>query len=312
MDHVTNGALCGRLYVKVRGPHLPIFNKNPSTLGPIPLPPNLRNTSDPAPRKRKRLLSPDIWPDTPRKKHRKLMKPPRILVNCAMSPKLETMSLTKRPKLGPHNVKTLGIKRTTSQMALCVVGHYLWKYLAAYPSFSKISIPRTLGTRRKKSQTCPPSLDRKSLSVTRQIEFNLSTFPLPLDSQNTSDLPKPIKRQASVDTQRKKHRGINEATVTSESWQINIQPFILYILLQPQNYIVSCSCRQVHVLVILATLAALTNYCGYCKIYVSGSTLCLWSRLYSQVFRFWRSLRLFSEHWDQLEMSFTQGLLRVA
>ena len=43
------------------------------------------------------------------------------------------------------------------------------------------------------SQTCPPSLDPTSLSVTRQMEYNPSSLPLPPDSQDTTtirDLPK--------------------------------------------------------------------------------------------------------------------------
>ena len=69
-------------------------------------------------------------------------------------------------------------------------------------------------------QTCPPSLDATSLSVTGpgEIELNSSASPLPPDlQQNTTDLPKPRKRQTSLDTPRKKHRGINEATTDDAS-----------------------------------------------------------------------------------------------
>ena len=66
------------------------------------------------------------------------------------------------------------------------------------------------------SQTCPPSLDPASSSVTRQIEHHPSTLPLPLDSQDTTticDLPKKRKgRQINPDRRRTKHRKINEAT----------------------------------------------------------------------------------------------------
>ena len=64
----------------------------------------------------------------------------------------------------------------------------------------------------KSSQTCPPSLDPTSLSVTRENQIKSSVLPSPPDSQDTTDLSKPRKRQTSPDTPRKKHRGINEAT----------------------------------------------------------------------------------------------------
>jgi hypothetical protein len=62
------------------------------------------------------------------------------------------------------------------------------------------------------SQTCPPSLESSSLSATRVIESIPPASPLPPDSQNTTDLPKPRKRQTSPDTPQKEHRGVNEAT----------------------------------------------------------------------------------------------------
>ena len=69
------------------------------------------------------------------------------------------------------------------------------------------------------SQTCPPSLDPTSLSVTRDpchIELNSSTLPLPPESQNRTtvcDLVKTGKRrQTSPDSRCVKHRKFNEAT----------------------------------------------------------------------------------------------------
>ena len=66
-------------------------------------------------------------------------------------------------------------------------------------------------------------------------------------------------------------------------WTYN-HVFSTFYYKQPQNYTISRSCRQIHVLVILVTHAALTNCYGYCKIHISGSTLHLWGHLYLQVF----------------------------
>ena len=251
-DHVSNGALCGQsLFKKVPGkPCILKSNKNiniknvpgrpereaknssqtcPPFLDPtslsvtreiesnpstLPPPPDSQNTSD-MPKPRKRQTS----PDTPRKKHRKFNETTSDTSKLCNVSQNRNDVIDEKTQARPSQCEDISDKTDVSNSAL-----------SGQPPFKKVpgSIPRFLKFNKilntkdvpgrperegeSSSQTCPPSLDPTSLSVTRKIGSNPSALPLPPNSQNTSDLPEPRKRQTSPDTQRKKHQGINEAT----------------------------------------------------------------------------------------------------
>ena len=195
----------------------------PDPSSTLPIPPDSLNTTAICDLPKKKRKGRQMSPDRPRKKHRKVNKVSSDTNKLRNVPQTRSDVIDEKAKAQPSQSEDISDKvDDVSNSALC-----------AQPPLKKVpgKIPRglkfnkNLSTKKvvpdcpereakDSSQTCPPSLDPTSLSVTREIiEFHPSTLSLPPDSQNTSDLPKPRKRQTSPDTPHKKHRGISEATL---------------------------------------------------------------------------------------------------
>ena len=183
----------------------------------LPLPPDSRNTTAICnlPKKRKER---QISPDRRRIKHRKVNKATSDTSKLCNVSQIRNDVIDEKTKARPTQREDISDK--ADHGALCDPPP-LKKVPGRIPQglkFNKICSAKKdvpdcpEGEGKSSLQNCPPSLDPIPLSVTRKIEFNPSTFPLPPDSQNTTNLPKPRKRQTSPDTPRKKYRGINEAT----------------------------------------------------------------------------------------------------
>ena len=211
---------------------------DPSTL---PLPPDSQNTTAicDLPKKRERR---QISPDRRRIKHRKINETTSVTSKLCNVSRFRNDVIDEKTEVRPSQREDIS-DRADHVSAL-----------RAQPPFKKMrGLPPGLKFNKNlkakdvpgcperegkgSSQTCPPSLDPASLSVTRKIEFIPSTLPLPPDSQNTRDLPKPRKRQTSPDTPRKKHQGINEATSDASKLEDNNN-------LEPQCLVWACFERK--------------------------------------------------------------------
>jgi hypothetical protein len=179
---------------------------NPST---FPLPPGSRNTTAicDLPKKRKGR---QVSPDRRRIKHRKINEATSDTSKLFNVSQIRNDVIHEKTKARPSQLEDINDRADrVSDGALC--GQPPSKELSGrIPPKDAPDCPEREG--KTSLQTCPPSLDPISLSVTREIEFNSPALPLPPDSQDTTDLSKPRKRQTSPDTPRKKHRGFNEVT----------------------------------------------------------------------------------------------------
>ena len=198
---------------------LSVTRQNESNPSTFPLLPDSQNTTAICnlPKKRKRR---QISPDRRRKQHREFNEATSDTSKLCNVSQIRKDVIDEKTKARPSQREDITDKADhVSNSALCgqPPSNILWRSLPRGLKFNKIPKAKDVpGCPEREgegsSQTYPPSLDPTELSVTREIEFNPSTLPLPPDPQNSSDLPNPRKRETSPDTPRKKHRGINEAT----------------------------------------------------------------------------------------------------
>ena len=187
---------------------------NPSSS--FSLPPESRNTAAicDLPKKRKRR---QVGAERRSIKHRKINEASLDTSKLCNLSQIRYDVIDEKTKARPSQLEDKADHVRVSHAALC--GQPPFKKLSPGLKFqknptAKKDVPDYLEREGKRSQTCPPSLDPTSLSLTREIGFNSSALPLPPDSQDTTGLPKSRKRkrQTSLDTPRKRHWGINEAT----------------------------------------------------------------------------------------------------